>query len=131
MHNTNFPERIAKLSGFETICGGGRCSQKSSELGVLHSFIPGNENKSSGVRMMVLSLSVGVALVTVTAVGVFVMVVDGVCEKVGTRLEDGDRLSVQLLKTRLKRKRQEMIIRILLLLALLGCLTRVLRSKFV
>ena len=79
MHNTNFPERIAKLSGYETICGDGRCSQKSSELGVLHSFIPGNENKSSGVRTMVLLFTVGVARIAV--------VVGDIGEKVGTGLE--------------------------------------------
>jgi len=78
MHSTNLPERIDKLSGFETICGGGRCSQKSSELGVLHSFSPGNENKSSGVMIMVVLSRVAVALITVVAEEVFVLVADRV-----------------------------------------------------
>ncbi len=77
MHNANLPERRDNLSGLATICGGGRCSQKSSEAGVLHAFSPGNENKSSGVRIIVLSFRVGVAVITAVAEGTFVLVGGG------------------------------------------------------
>ena len=70
--------------------------------------------------MVVLSTG-GAVLLTVAAEGVFVLAAGGVCEGVGTGLEAGDGVSVQLLKTRLQRKIQERI-RILLLLAYLAAL---------
>jgi hypothetical protein len=100
-HSTNLPERRNNLSGYATICGRGRCSQKSPESGVLNAFSPGAENTSCGVRMMVLLFRVGVTVLAMVAKGTLV-------------LSNG--LSAQLLKTRLKRRAQGMIIRILLLL---------------
>jgi hypothetical protein len=44
----------------------------------------------------------------VVAEGTFVLVGGGVWEKAGTRLTTGDGLPVQLLRTRLERRTQEM-----------------------
>jgi hypothetical protein len=89
---------------FEIICDGEIFSQKSDEAGVLITCSPGGENKSSGVMIIVSLLGVGVALNTTVAEGTFVLVGDGVWEKVGARIGTDDRLSEQLLKTRLERR---------------------------
>jgi len=58
--------------------------------------------------MMVLLFRLGVVVIGVVAEGTIVLIGGGVREKVGTRLGPSDVLSVQLLKTRLYRKIQEM-----------------------
>ena len=73
----NLPERRDNSLAASAISGGGMCSQKSVELGVLNNFSPGIENRSSGVMIKVLELKVGVDMTGATV---------GVDELAGTRL---------------------------------------------
>ncbi len=66
------------MLGLATVCGGGRCSQKSDESGVLNAFTPGSASTSSGVRMIDLFFRVGVAVFALVAEGTITLVGGGV-----------------------------------------------------
>ena len=84
MQRENFPEEMNALSAFLITFGCGIFSQKSAELGVFIGSELGNENTSSGVMMRVLVFKVGVTVAVAEAIGIRVIVPDGVCEKVST-----------------------------------------------
>src|SRR5512138_3763203 len=108
-HSENLPAKMNDGLELLITSGGGICSQKSAESGVLNVFSSGNANKSSGVRMMILLVRVVVALIAVVADGTLVLVGDVVCEAISAGLGMIVGFPPQLLKTRLQRRTQDVI----------------------
>ncbi len=107
-HSENRPEIMDSLLALEIICGGGICSQKSADPGVLNTCSPGNENNSSGAMTKEV-LKVGVAAIATVAdgLGLLVTIRDWVGTEVGIALETKDGVSLHPLKARLQTRIQE------------------------
>jgi hypothetical protein len=95
------------------ICGGGRCSQKSAESGVLSTGSSGNENKSFGVMFADWVKVVVAVMETVTdGLGLLVTVGTWAEKEVDVGLEAKDLSPSQPDKTRLQRTQNMIIVKL-------------------